>query len=63
MMYVNPYAVAGQAGLPVATPGAQNPAQASGYLNGMSANQAQDQQQLMAAYALQQQQYMLQQQA
>lgn len=61
MMQVNPYPyVAGQTGIPVAT--AQNPTQASGYLNGMAVNQTQDQQQLMAAYALQQQQYLLAQQ-
>lgn len=44
-MYVNPYGVATQPGMPVASPNtAQNPAQASGYLNGMAVNQAQDQQ-------------------
>lgn len=59
MMYANPYgAVTAQAGMPVT--GVQNPAQASGYLSGMA--QGQDQQQIMAAYALQQQQYMLAQQ-
>jgi hypothetical protein len=58
MMYVNPYgAIPGQAGMQVATNVAQNPAQASGYLNGMAVGQTQDQQQLMNAYALQQQQY------
>lgn len=58
MMYVNPYAVGAQ-GIPMVSPNVQ-PGTA-GY--GIPVQQSHDQQQLMAAYALQQQQYMLQSQA
>lgn len=62
MMYVNPYGMAPQAGM-VAHGATGAPVQQTGYIGGMGVGQPQSQQQIMAAYALQQQQYMLQQQA
>jgi hypothetical protein len=52
MMYVNPYGIAPQSGMAIAhgAPGA--PVQHGGYIGSVGVNQPQNQQQMMAAYAL-----------
>ena len=53
MMYVNPYGMAPQASM-VAHGATGAPVQQTGYIGGMGVGQPQSQQQIMAAYALQQ---------